>query len=125
MSEYMGDIIVAAIAAISTIIGVILGARMSKRTDLSIKKREEKIDACANFMSVVLQEMKGPQTDKKESAREIGIAISRINLLCSDETFAAASKIADQIIKNKITADDTSKAIEQFIALARKDFEKN
>ena len=125
MPEFTEDLILAAIAAASAIIGVILGARLSKKTDLTLKKREEKIDACADFMAAVFPAINGIKTDRLSATKEIGIAISRVNLLCSDETFKAASKIADQIIKNKITVNGTSNAIEEFISSARKDFEEN
>lgn len=125
MPEFTGDLILAAIAAASAIIGVILGARLSKKTDLALKKREEKIDACADFMAAVFPAINGIKTDCQKTTKEIGIAISRINLLCSDEAFKAASKIAEQIIKNEMTVDGTSKAIEEFISSARKDFEEN
>lgn len=46
MPEFTEDLILAAIAAASAIIGVMLGARLSKKTDLALKKREEKIANC-------------------------------------------------------------------------------
>lgn len=76
-------------------------------------------------MAAVFPAINGIKTDRLSATKEIGIAISRVNLLCSDETFKAASKIADQIIKNKITVNGTSNAIEEFISSARKDFEEN
>ena len=125
MPEFTEDLILAAIAAASAIIGVRLGARLTKKTDLALKKREEKIDACADFMAAVFPAINGIKTDRQEATKEIGIAISRVNLLCSDETFKAASKIVDQIVKNEMTIDRTSEAIANFISSARKDFEEN
>ena len=125
MPEFTEDLILAAIAAASAIIGVMLGARLPKKTDLALKKREEKIDACADFMAAVFPAINGIKTDRQEATKEIGIAISRVNLLCSDETFKAASKIVDQIVKNEMTIDRTSEAIANFISSARKDFEEN
>ena len=125
MPEFTEDLILAAIAAAPAIIGVMLGARLSKKTDLALKKREEKIDACADFMAAVFPAINGIKTDCQEATKEIGIAISRVNLLCSDETFKAASKIVDQIVKNEMTIDRTSEAIANFISSARKDFEEN
>lgn len=42
MPEFTEDLILAAIAAASAIIGVILGARLSKKTDLTLKKKRRK-----------------------------------------------------------------------------------
>lgn len=125
MPEFTGELIGTVIAAVSTIAGVMIGARLSKRTNLALKKRDEKIDACADFMAAVFPAIRGIKTDRHESTKEIGIAISRVNLLCSAKTFQAASKIAEQIIKNEMTAEGASEAIEDFIASARKDFEEN
>lgn len=43
MPEFTEDLILAAIAAASAIIGVILGARLSKKTDLTLKKEKKKL----------------------------------------------------------------------------------
>ena len=75
MPEFTEDLILAAIAAASAIIGVMLGARLSKKTDLALKKREEKIDACADFMAAVFPAINGIKTDRQEATKEIGIAI--------------------------------------------------
>ena len=80
MPEFTEDLILAAIAAASAIIGVMLGARLSKKTDLALKKREEKIDACADFMAAVF-----PALEPKHK----GAAISVYNLSAGMSNFLA------------------------------------
>lgn len=114
------DFAIAALTGVLAILGVGVGARMSRNSEQKRQKIDLFMEAYAKFTTDVLA---CAEEATLERAKSLSVSVARIELLCSGKTREKADEIAMLAIKRPIDPETLSELMGEFLLLAKKEIE--
>lgn len=114
------SIIVAAITAAITLSGVIVGARMSRATELKVQKKELFVTAYAQFVTAALF---CAHSQSKQTAKELSVCVAKLFLLSSEETRNKIDLVASLALSRPINTQKLESALDELSLLAKNEIE--
>lgn len=119
--DYWFDVLIALIAGICPLLGVLIGAKLTAKQTLEEYRREQGLAACVDFLSIVLSSSKVPAERRSDMAVGLGLATGKIQLLCSERIASLAMRISDQVLQKGEDRELLGILINEFIESSKQE----
>lgn len=117
--EISNELLSAVVSGAFALVGVFVGAKMTKRDEIQKQKRERVLEVCSEFLSLVI-----PSVSQEHDAtfyNALWIAESKIQLTCSKELSDLSLELASRMIDEETSSEEFGECLEKFVQSAKKE----